>query len=317
MGLIKPEWKLSPDVVEWSTIADKPWFERRMEVYAAMIDNMDRGIGRVVDQLKRTGQLDNTLILFLQDNGGCAEESGSKGAPKPDPAQPVVLRPMKPADLQTDMVPKTARDGRPVRQGQGVMPGPADTFVAYGKEWANVSNTPFREYKHWVHEGGISTPLIAHWPQGITRRGDLEHAPGHLIDIAATCYELAGAAYPAEQSGRAITPLEGVSLTPLFKGGSLPARVLYWEHEGNRAVRQGDWKLVAKGRNGPWELYNIAADRTEQNDLAAAEPAKVADLAALWLAYAQRTHVLPWPAGGEAKQDKKAAKARNGKSKIK
>ena len=137
------------------------------------------------------------------------------------------------------------RDGRWVKSGPGVMAGPADTYIGYGEHWANVANTPFREYKHWVHEGGISTPLIAHWPAGIAaaRRGKLETQPGHLIDIMATCVELAGATYPAEFNGQKIKPLEGISLTPTFAGRALQRKQpLFWEHESNRAVRDGNWK---------------------------------------------------------------------------
>ena len=165
-----------------------------MEVYAAMIDCMDQGIGRLIAELKARGQFENTLICFLQDNGACAEPMGRQGEFKPRAEKPS-LPPMSKDALQHGSVPKQTRDGYPVRQGYGVLPGPADTYVAYGRDWANVSNTPFREYKHWVHEGGISTPLVAHWPAGIAAHGELRKQPGHLIDIAATCYELAGAEY--------------------------------------------------------------------------------------------------------------------------
>ncbi len=178
---------------------DQAWEARNMEVYAAMVDSMDQGIGRIVATLKQPGQLDNTLIFFLQDNGGCAEGMG-RGEPKDRATgrrlDAPSLAPLATDDLQPDMIPKQTRDGFPVRQGTGVMPGPADTYIAYGRGWANVSNTPFREYKHWVHEGGITTPLIAHWPAGIERHGELEAQPGHLIDLMATCVDVAGADYP-------------------------------------------------------------------------------------------------------------------------
>ena len=161
------------------------------------------------------------------------------------------------------------------------MPGPADTYIGYGRGWANVSNTPFREYKHWVHEGGISTPLIAHWPAGIAGRGELRHEPGHLIDVMATCVDLAGATYPTEREGESIHPLEGVSLRPAFAGEPLDRKApIFFEHEGNRAVRDGRWKLVAKGPAGAWELYDMVADRTELNDLAAEQPERVAAMTA-------------------------------------
>jgi len=186
------------------------------------------------------------------------------------------------------------RDGRPLLGGPSVMPGGPDTYIAYGEAWANVSNTPFREYKHWVHEGGIATPLIAHWPRGIRRRGEIEHQSGQVIDIMATCVELAAARYPSEHEGNEILPLEGVSLVPAFSGKTVQRDGLYWEHEGNRAIRAGKWKLVAKGPAGPWELYDMDRDRTELHDLAAQYPKRVADMAAQWEAWARRAGVLPW-----------------------
>src|SRR5688500_6044014 len=177
----------------------------------------------------------------------------------------------KPNQPQTVSRPARTRDGRPVRSGVGVMPGGDNTFIAYGRNWANVSNTPFREYKHYVHEGGISTPLVAHWPKGIApqRIGELEKQPGHLVDLMATCLELADAPFPREFNGKPTTPLQGVSLAPLFRGQPVarPAPI-FFEHEGNRAVRDGKWKLVAKGEKSPWELYDIQADRSEMHDLA-------------------------------------------------
>jgi arylsulfatase len=175
------------------------------------------------------------------------------------------------------------------------MPGEGDTYVAYGENWANVSNTPFRLYKHFVHEGGISTPLVAHWPKGIARKGELEPQPGHLIDVMATCVDLSGATYPTERNGKAVTAMEGRSLAPAFAGKLIDRDAIYWEHEGNRAVRAGKWKLVAKGRDGPWELYDIDADRTEMHDLASTRPEKARELAAKWDAYAKRANVLPYP----------------------
>ena len=307
MGLIDKRWAMSPpDSAPWESLSeeDKAWHLRRMEVYAAMVDNMDAGIGRIIAALKQAGVFEDTLILYLEDNGGCAEEYGSVGPVRPDPSKPVELKPMAPDELQTRMQPTHTRDGRPVRTGHGVMPGPTDTYIAYGMEWANVSNTPFRYYKHFVHEGGISTPLIAHWPAGIARRGELEHQPGHLIDIMATCVDLAGATYPVEFKGEKITPPEGRSLIPAFEGKTIQREGLYWEHEGNRAVRVGKWKLVAKGAKGPWELYDMEADRTELHDLAAAQPDRVKEMAALWQAWAERAKAVPWPWDGQKKNAK-------------
>ena len=150
-----------------------------------MIDNMDQGIGRIIDALRNTGQFENTLICFFQDNGGCAENYGRRTEME-DRADGPTLPKLEPGYLQTRMQPAQTRDGYPVRVGKGVMAGPADTYIGYGKAWATVSNTPFREYKHWVHEGGISTPLIVHWPKQVSRKGELEHTPGHLVDLMAT-----------------------------------------------------------------------------------------------------------------------------------
>ena len=172
------------------------------------------------------------------------------------------------------------------------MPGPADTYIGYGLGWANVSNTPFREYKHWVHEGGISTPLIAHWPAGIKRKGELDHQPGHLIDIMATCIEIGGVSYPKQKDGIKIKPLEGKSLNTAFKGKKIKREALYWEHEGNRAIRKGDWKLVSK-ENKPWELYNMKSDRSELNDLSKTKPDLVAELSKAYQDYADRANVSP------------------------
>jgi arylsulfatase len=266
MGLIDPAWPLSPQWGDWDKVPRRDWEARCMEVYAAQIDNMDQGIGRLLGALRTNGQFDNTLIVYLQDNGACAENigrapGGAKGKGK----------------------------------GPAPMPGPANTWIGYGEAWANVSNTPFRLYKHWVHEGGISTPLIAHWPRGITRRGEWEREPGHLIDIMATCVDVAGATYPTQRGDRKVPPMEGRSLVPAFAGRKLAREALFWEHEGNRALRVGDWKLVAKGAGGPWELYDLQRDRTEMNDLAAREPERVRDMVASWDRWAARTHAVPWP----------------------
>ena len=311
LGLIKPDWKLSPQAESWDAVERKKWEARCMEVYAAMIDRMDRGIGNIVSSLKRNGRLDNTLVFFLQDNGGCAEgvgrtprSRGSKTLGSARAAKPT-LPPLKPTDLQTGSIPRQTRDGWPVLMGRNVMPGPPDTYIAYGRGWANVSNTPFREYKHWVHEGGISTPLIVHWPAKIAAKGKLRHTPGHLIDIMATCVDVSGAKFPTEYKGKQIQPMEGKSLVPVIDEKPLGDRAIYWEHEGNRAVRLGKWKLVAKGRGGKWELYDMAADRTELRDLAGKHPDRLKAMAAMWTAYAKRANVLPWPGKGRKKKSRK------------
>ena len=263
LGLIRPGWKLSPQAGDWDRVERKDWEARCMEVYAAMVDRMDHGIGRIVEALRAGGQLDNTLLFYLQDNGGCAEEVGRAK-------------------------PKEAKKQLP-------MPGPEDTWIAYGRGWANVSNTPFREYKHWVHEGGIATPLVVHWPAGVKRRGELEHQPGHLIDVMATCVDVSGAAYPAQLNGHAIRPMEGWSLVPAFQGKTISREALCWEHEGNRAIRVGRWKLVAKGPAGKWELYDVDQDRTELHDLAGSDSDRVRSMAGQWEGWARRTSTLPWP----------------------
>lgn len=300
LGLIDPKQPMAPLNAKWDDIPNREWEIRGMEVYAAMVDRMDQGVGKLVNELKRTGQFDNTLILYMQDNGGCAEAQGRTG----NANHPNIVRPdkptfpaMKPGDFAAaGSVPKQTRDGFPVRMGPNVMPGAEDTYVAYGKNWATVSNTPLREYKHWVHEGGISTPLIAHWPQGIVGPGELRHRPGHLIDIAATCLELSGATYPKEAP-----PLEGSSLLASFRRKDSPRGPLFWEHEGNRAVRIDDWKLVAK-HHQPWELYNLAEDRVERNDLAKIHGNRVTLMAASYEKFAQRANVEPWPVVNPAKK---------------
>lgn len=280
MGIVDKNWPLTPrdkNVPAWKDAEHKDWEARRMAVYAAMVDCMDQGIGRITDALRETGALDNTLVLFLQDNGGCAEEFPATGA-------------------RTKTAPPKTRDGRTVRSGNNpeIMPGPEDTFQSYGAPWANVSNTPFRLYKHWVHEGGISTPLIAHWPAGIRNAGSLTSQPGHLIDIMATCVDVADAKYPATFEGKRITPLEGKSLRPVFEGKQRRGHpAIYWEHEGNRAVRAGNWKLVSRYPD-KWELFDLQADRTEMNDLAAKNPAKAAELERAFGAWTKRANVVPW-----------------------
>ena len=301
LGLVTADTKLSPQSDSWEEVADKPWEARNMEVYAAMIDSMDQGIGRIVAELKRQGELDNTLIFFLQDNGGCAEHYG-----RHNPGRYAKnLKPMGPDDLQRQIWPAMqTRDGRPLKSGPGVMAGPEDTFVGYGRGWANVSNTPFREYKHFAHEGGISTPLIVHWPSGIdpSRNGKLEHQPGHVIDIMATCADVAGGAYPKTFGEHGIIPVEGVSLRPAFSGKSLErSDALYFEHHLNCAIRDGDWKLVCKGKTGlevkqfAWELYNVKTDRAELQNVADKNPEKVEELLAKWKKWAVRANVQPWP----------------------
>lgn len=297
LGLIDAEQGLSPQAESWPAVENKAREAACMEVYAAMVDRMDQGIGKIVAELKRTGRLDDTAIFFMQDNGGCAEAMGhgrTKNRMDGPRAEQPTLAPLTAESLPNGLVPPQTRDGFPVRQGPNVMPGPADTYVAYGRGWANVSNTPFREYKHWVHEGGISTPLIVHWPKGIAAKGELRGQAGHVIDIMATCVDLAGVEYPKRSGERTLTPLAGKSLLPALAGRPIEREAIFWEHEGNRAVRAGNWKLVAKGPGGPWELYDITTDRTESNDLSEKHPEKLRELVARWEAWATKAKVLPW-----------------------
>ena len=299
MGLIDPKWKLSPrDAEAWKDAKNKEWEIRLMEAYAAMVDRLDQGLGKVIGALEKRKMLDNTLIMFIADNGGCAEGMGRKEGIQYKDSDPEILKPMKATDLQMDMIPKRTRDGVVMKQGTEVMTGGADTYHGYGKAWANVSNTPFREYKHWVHEGGISTPLVAHWPKGISAklRGKFEHQPAHLIDLMATCVDLAKADYPKEVKGQKIVPMQGVSLNPTFSGKAIKREdPIYWEHEGNRAIRIGKWKLVAKGANGAWELYDLDADRSELNDLSEKHPQRAKEMADQWEAWAIEAKAKPWP----------------------
>ena len=279
MGMIDSDWPLSPRdnrAETWEDTENKEWQAERMAVYAAQIDCIDQGIGRIVQTLEKRDALDNTLILFLADNGGCAE----------------TLQ-LEPWGTTTTLVQQAARLNQPFTIGNRpeVMPGPWNTFQSYGPAWANASNTPFRLFKKWNHEGGIATPLIAHWPKGIAQHGAITDETGHLIDLMATCVDLAGASYPANNNGHIVLPLEGKSLAPVFETGSRKGHeYLYWEHGGNRAVRGGDWKLVVeKGKD--WELYNMVDDRSEVHNLAGTMPDKAKELADAWHAWAQRCWV--------------------------
>ena len=316
LGVISKKAELSPAVGDWTSVEDKEWESACMEVYAAMVDQMDQGIGRIVEALRKDGKLDNTLIMFMQDNGGCAEAAGrnTKGQRSLRVAGPTL--PVIPDDLQhyQASAPSQTRDGYPVRRGH-VMPGPADTYIGYGENWANVSNTPFREYKHYVHEGGISTPLVVHWPMGIEAKDELRTEPSHLVDLMATCLDVASVGYPETLGNNPLTPLEGLSLRPVFQGQQLDRKMLFFEHEGNRALRIGEWKLVAKGRHGQdevkWELFNISNDRSEMHDLSAVEPERFQRMQKMWREKATAAKALPWP-----KSKTKKAKA-NSKANLK
>ena len=246
---------------------------RRMAIYAGMVDRLDQAVGRVVADLKKNGELENTLIVFLSDNGACAE--------------------WDPWGFDGTSGPKNV-----LHQGAALKHvGGPDSYISYGSGWANACNTPLRLYKHYGHEGGISTPLVIHWPAGIDAKGALRTEPGHIIDLMATFADVSGAEYPATMNEQPVWPMEGKSLVPAFRNRALGRELLAWEHEGNRAIRIGKWKLVAL-RGEPWELYDIESDRVELRDLAEKHPDMVKELAEKWEAWARRVRAVPRPGEG-------------------
>jgi arylsulfatase A-like enzyme len=277
-GLLQHPWELSPrndGAPPWSDAASRDWEAARMATYAAMVDRMDQAIGRVVDAVRRLGRLDDTLILFLSDNGGCAEFMAEDGWAK--------------------YYPRVHLDGRPITMGNrpGLRPGGPLTFMSYDLPWANLSNAPFRLFKHWVHEGGISTPLVAHWPGGVAARG-VRHDAAHVIDLLPTILAATGAHYPAEIGGHPIQALDGESLLPLLNDRPWQReRPLFWEHEGNCAIRCCHLKLV-RVAGAPWELYDMEADRTELNDLAGRMKPLEVRLEEDFERWAQVCGVEPW-----------------------
>lgn len=267
LGILGNEANLSPvdpDSPNWETLSpsEKEMWDTRMAVYAAMVDRLDQNVGKVLDKLKQMNELDNTLIIFLSDNGGCHEQIKNR----------------------ENYIPTTAETGTP------------ESFDSYEYPWANVSNTPFRMYKHWAHEGGISAPFIAWWPGKLKHH--IERTPGHIIDVMPTFIDAAEGTYPKEYKGNTITPEEGMSLLPLLEGKKMVRKApLFWEHEGNRAVLDGKWKLVSRynvkeKKFGPWELYNTEKDRSELNDLSSLETGKVGQLIREWDEWAKRVNVL-------------------------
>jgi len=263
LGLIDSNWKLSPRdtrVPAWNTLSEKEKDKQdeRMATYAAMIDCVDQNVGKITSKLKQWNVYENTLILFLHDNGGQAIAGGHLGSNK----------------------------------GKGAC-GTAESSVFYGTCWANVSDAPFRKYKALIHEGGIATPLIAHWPKGIdaAMNGKIATEPAHLIDIMPTCTDITGATYPETYKGSKIIPMEGKSLLPILNGKPFNRDApLFFEHKGNRGIRQGKWKLVADKGN-KWELYDLESDRTELNDMATKLREKVKELSRLYDAWADRCFV--------------------------
>ena len=276
LGLIDPNWKLSErneNVTAWNELSDsaKIHNDRLMATYAAMIDRLDQNVGKLLQSLKETGDIDNTIIIFLADNGGCHEE---------------------------------------MRKGKkGALPGTPESFDGYEYGWANVSNTPFQWFKHWAHEGGTSTPFIAWYPSMI-KAGSISNKKAYIADIMPTLIELAGTSYPKEYKGNKITPTIGKSLVPLFKGQDFKGHELIcWEHEGNRAVRSGDWKLVSrydykKNVELPWELYDIKNDRSETINLAKKYPEKYAELQNVYNHWAREVQVIPYQTLLEKRKNK-------------
>jgi arylsulfatase len=244
----------------WQDVERKAWEAAHMEVHAAMVTRMDRGIGRVMAKLRETGEIENTLVLFLSDNGASPERGYPPGFDRPG----------------------SLRDGTPIRYEYD-RPGPADTWGYLGDAWASALNTPFRYWKKESFEGGACTPAIVHWPRGLAAgAGTVTAAVAHVMDVMPTLVELAGAEYPAERDGRPLLAPEGRSLAPLLRGETREGHeVLFWEHEGGRAVREGDWKLAALP-DEDWELFDLSRDRSESRDLSGRHPERVAHLAGLW-----------------------------------
>jgi arylsulfatase len=256
----------------WTRLADdrRADLAMRMAIYAAMVDRMDQNIGRVTADLRARGELDDTLIVFLSDNGACAE--------------------WDPFGFDVSSSPNNI-----LHRGDDLARmGSRSTYHSVGSGWANASNTPWRMYKHYSHEGGISAPCIVHWPAGLRRRNAMDDTPVHLIDVMPTIVDVSGAEYPERWGTRQIPPMAGISLTPALRGEPLPERTLYFEHEGHRAVREGRYKLTAL-RGAPWALYDMERDRTELDDLAGQQPQRAASLARKWDAWAAENQVTPLP----------------------
>ena len=273
LGVIPEDTELSKRdklVPAWENEANKAWQERRMEVYAAQIAVMDEGIGRILDELERTGRVKNTLLMLLVDNGGCHVEYES--------------------DRRGEFLNELTRDGRPVKIGNNpdVMPGPEDTWQSYGRGWANASNTPFRLFKQYDHEGGIRVPLIVHWPDVIAKGGQITHQTGHVTDILPTILEAASIEYPSQYKDRSVGAADGISLLPILHGEErIPHEVLFWEWAKGAATIKGKWKLVKLEEN-PWELYDLSKDPVEMHNLAESYPNQVNELSTLWKQWKQQ-----------------------------
>jgi arylsulfatase A-like enzyme len=286
LGLIDPSvtklskrWK---DGQDWENNPTKDWDAYAMSVHAAMVDRMDQGIGRILKALKQNGQLNNTVIFFLSDNGASAENAAAYGPGFDRPGQ--------------------TRDGREIIYAtkKQALPGLETTYASIGPRWANVCNTPYEYWKAESYEGGIHTPMIAFWPAGITAtKGGYSNFVGHVMDFMNTFIELSGAKYPVTYNGHQITPTTGISLVPTFTGKQVPGHEkLFNEHYGARYARLGSWKLVSLSNDTTWHLYNLANDKTETTDLAVQYPGKVRQLENIWQEWAHTHQVFPKPGGG-------------------
>jgi arylsulfatase A-like enzyme len=279
MGMIDTNYtKLSPrqSKESWENNAHREWDARAMAVHAAMIDRMDQGIGRIIKALRESGELDNTLIIFLSDNGASPEDCAryGPGFDRPD----------------------STRSGEKIIYpvNKEVLPGPENTYASIGPVWANVSNTPYRYAKAESYEGGARTPMIAYWPNGIEAKGRYEDQVGHVMDFMPTFLELSGAQYPKTYRGNAITPYSGISLARVFKLTKVKVvHLLYNEHFRARSVRNNEWKLVSLANDTTWRLYRIWEDESEINDMAQSQPAIVQQMAWQWHQWAASHNVLP------------------------
>ncbi|QPH40368.1 arylsulfatase [Pedobacter endophyticus] len=272
-----------PRATSWENNPDKVWDAEAMAVHAAMIDRMDQGIGRIIDALRKTGKLDNTIIVFLSDNGASPENAAAYGAGFDRPSE--------------------TRTGSPIIYAtkKQAMPGPQTTYSSIGKVWANVANTPYQYAKAESFEGGIHTPMVAFWPKGIkAQKGGFSNQRGHVMDFMKTFIDLAGAKYPATYKGKTIKPTPGISLVPSFEGkDNAGHEVLFNEHFGARYARSGNWKLVSLSNDTTWHLFDLSKDKTEVNDVAKQNPQKVAELKALWKDWANTNQVFPKPGRGK------------------
>jgi arylsulfatase len=284
LGIIPKETELSPRdarVLAWEEEPEKKWQARRMEVYAAMVTEMDTAIGKILDQVEKSNEWDNTIIIFLSDNGACAE-----ALPLDDISE---FRRAK------NLISTRTRDGRKVVLGNDpdVMPGGEDTYSSYGVGWANVSNTPFRLYKRYTHEGGVMSPFIIHWPEGKLNSGKVNTSTFQLVNVAPTLYDALGVTYPASLNGNALEPLVGGSMLSALQSSDTQSSQLWWEHIGNGAIIKGKWKLVRQ-YDWEWELYDLTTDRNELKDLSSANPQVVAELSVEWQKLADQYGVIPF-----------------------